>query len=43
MTTVRTYRDDGPLSLALGHAAGGRLPPLPVAVLAAAADRKSVV
>jgi hypothetical protein len=37
MTTVRTYRDDGPLSHALGRVAGGRLPPLPVAVLAAAA------
>ncbi|WP_141581040.1 DUF5941 domain-containing protein [Actinomadura sp. WMMA1423] len=37
MTAVRVYRDDGPLSRALGRTAGGRLPPLPFAVLAAAA------
>jgi hypothetical protein len=37
MTAVRVYRDDGPLSRALGRTAAGRLPPLPFTVLAAAA------
>ncbi|WP_207935743.1 DUF5941 domain-containing protein [Actinomadura sp. KC216] len=35
--TLWAFRDDGPTSRALGRMAAGRLPPLPAAVLAAAA------